>query len=507
MLVWVSRHGIVTVDQIASKFFPTPHGKSAAFQRVRKLCDASPPLLQRDRTHYREPSVLRITTAGAKLADTGLAPARIVHAEVHHALALVDLAEALSAEHPEATLLTERERRADRYRDKRAGKRKTTGRIPERTAAIVALWVAVLSGIGSVVVTAFGVGVSGHVAGVLTFNSHTSGGVVIISAVLAFFVGFGTGFAAVYTSSTLGAVSIVAASLVVGIILGLIFGLVSVAMEWRMLMWRGYRNPSRREWELHLANAMQTVIDNMMLKSLPRIMVMDSPVPQAWTYARTIVVSKGIIEGLDAAELAGVLAHEVTHWKRGDGLALRMLFCLGWPVGILYSIGMFLQGSRFGPSTDAAGMEPTHSSGRSTMSGVTSIVALLGWLLLWPSWLLMRFVVAPATAHDSRFSEYQADAGARVAGLGGGLLRALERLQAWEVPRNAWDAALTASHPATELRIECLEDEKSPPPPDDIEGVSLKQASALGGLILILIAVAISPHVPVWHHSHSSWWW
>jgi hypothetical protein len=122
---------MVTVDQIARKFFPTPQGKSAAFQRVRKLCDSRPALLQRDRTHYREPSVLRITTHGARLTDVGLMPARIVHAEVHHALAIVDLAEELLAEYPKATLLTERERRAERYRDKRAGRRKTTGRIPD----------------------------------------------------------------------------------------------------------------------------------------------------------------------------------------------------------------------------------------------------------------------------------------------------------------------------------------------------------------------------------------
>ena len=27
ILVWVARHGIVTVDQIATKFFPTPQGR------------------------------------------------------------------------------------------------------------------------------------------------------------------------------------------------------------------------------------------------------------------------------------------------------------------------------------------------------------------------------------------------------------------------------------------------------------------------------------------------
>lgn len=131
ILTWVARHGYVTVDQIARKFFPTKQGTSAAYQRVRKLCDASPPLLKRERTHYREPSVLRVTTAGGRLADVGIQPARVIPAEVPHALAIVDLAEALLAEHPEATLLTERERRAERYREKRAGLRKATGRIPD----------------------------------------------------------------------------------------------------------------------------------------------------------------------------------------------------------------------------------------------------------------------------------------------------------------------------------------------------------------------------------------
>ena len=131
ILVWVARHGIVTLDQITAKFFPTPHGKSACFQRVRKLCEASPPLLQRHRTHYQEPSVLRVTTHGARLADVGLSPAHIVPTEVPHALGIVDLTEAILAMYPDATLITERERRAERYRDKRKGLRKTTGRIPD----------------------------------------------------------------------------------------------------------------------------------------------------------------------------------------------------------------------------------------------------------------------------------------------------------------------------------------------------------------------------------------
>jgi hypothetical protein len=91
----------------------------------------TPPLLRRDLTYYKEPSVLRVTTHGARFADAGIGPARFVPNEARHALDIVDLTEELLTSHPEATLITERERRADRYRDKRAGKRKTTGRIPD----------------------------------------------------------------------------------------------------------------------------------------------------------------------------------------------------------------------------------------------------------------------------------------------------------------------------------------------------------------------------------------
>lgn len=135
ILKWVARHGIVTVDQMAAKFFATPQGRSACYQRVRKLCAAAPPLLQRDLAFYRHPAIIRVTPAGARRADVGIAPAHIVPAEIPHALAIVDLAESLLAdllkENKETVLVTERERRAERYREKRAGKRKSTGRIPD----------------------------------------------------------------------------------------------------------------------------------------------------------------------------------------------------------------------------------------------------------------------------------------------------------------------------------------------------------------------------------------
>lgn len=378
------------------------------------------------------------------------------------------------------------------------------------TGLLVSLWIGAFSAIGSIVVTAFGVAISGHVAGVATFTSRTSGGIVFLSAIIAGAVGFGSGFSAAYASSLFGGLSVVAAALFVGIVVGLIFGFVGTAAEPLLLSWRGYRRPSQREWDAHLKGALQTCIDSMQLTSAPHFRIIDSAIPQAWTYSRNIVISKGLLEGLDAGELAGVLAHELTHWRRGDGLAMRMVWSFAWPVAMCYSLGMFLSGARFGPSAAAgaaAGADTPHADAKSTMKGTVTFLGFLGWMLLWPAWLLTRFVVVPATSHDSRSAEYEADAGAAAAGLDGELVRALERMQAFEQARNAWDAALVSTHPPIELRIEALEAQQFSVPTPSVEPVTARRVGYLFTILVVLVGVAISPHIPVYHHPHDNWWW
>jgi Zn-dependent protease with chaperone function len=378
------------------------------------------------------------------------------------------------------------------------------------TGLLVALWIGAVSAIGSIVVTAFGISVSGHLAGVASFTSRTSGGIVFLSALIAGAIGFWTAFTTVYASSWLGGLSVAAAALFVGIVLGLVFGLLGTILEPTLLTWRGYRRPSEREWNRYLSAAMQTVVDNMELRSTPDLRIMDVAIPNAWAYSRTIVLTKGLIEGLDPGEFAGVLAHEMTHWRRGDGLAMRMVWCFAWPVAVCYSVGMFLSGARFGPAAAGAsagsGAQQQHVDARAVTRGATSFLSFLGWMLLWPAWLLTKFVVVPASAADSRRIESEADAGAAIAGLEGGLVRALDKLQAFEQARNAWDAALVATHPPIELRIEALE-EGTYPKPEALSPFTAKRASAMFGALVILAAIAVSPHVPAYHHKHDNWWW
>lgn len=373
------------------------------------------------------------------------------------------------------------------------------------TAAVIALWIAAFSAIASIVLTAFGITVSGQAAGVFAFTSHTSGGVIFLGALVAGAVGFGTAFAAIYTSSTIGAIPLVATALLVGIVIGLVFGLISTVMEPKLLEWRGYRRPSAREKAEHLDEAAAMALGPLGIRSAPYLRIMDSEVPQAWTYTRTIVISKGLLEKLDAEELAGVLAHELTHWRRGDGFAMRMVWCFGWPVGVLYGLGMFLQGARFGAS------EPPHSSGKGTVKGATTFLTFLGWMFLWPSWLLTRFVLVPMTAKDSRLAEYEADAGASAIGLGDGLSRALKEISKWEGNRNAWDAALARTHPPTELRREALDGDRPPEAaitaPTDATAISKENAAWLGIIVLVLAFLAFSHYIPVLHTRPTNPFW
>jgi len=118
ILTWIGRHGIVTADQVAAKFFARDEGavgKWAAYQRLGKLEDLH--LIRRDVVFARWPAVLRLTGTGVRTARSDVAPAKLVHAEVRHSLALVDLTETLLRENPGSGIVTEREIRALRFRE------------------------------------------------------------------------------------------------------------------------------------------------------------------------------------------------------------------------------------------------------------------------------------------------------------------------------------------------------------------------------------------------------
>src|SRR5271165_6362056 len=91
ILAWIGRHGMVTTDQVAGKFFARdegPVGKRAAYRRLAVL--ESLDLVRRDQTPFwRAPWIIRVTQAGADMGEVGVRPARLVEGEVRHAIALV----------------------------------------------------------------------------------------------------------------------------------------------------------------------------------------------------------------------------------------------------------------------------------------------------------------------------------------------------------------------------------------------------------------------------------
>lgn len=102
----------------------------------------------------------------------------------------------------------------------------------------------------------------------------------------------------------------------------------------------------------------------------------DTPVSLAWTVVRNIVVSTGLLSGLGAAERRGVLCHESSQWRRGDGIALRAVWAFSWPLAVTYNVGMALAGARYGTPQSPAELEPKKGSGRTW--GLPSGGRLLG---------------------------------------------------------------------------------------------------------------------------------
>ena len=83
ILAWIGRHGVVTPAQVARHFFTRDGGNVgqwAAYRRLRKLEEVE--LVRQDRTFWCEANVLRLTGAGARLADIDTGPARLVRQSV-----------------------------------------------------------------------------------------------------------------------------------------------------------------------------------------------------------------------------------------------------------------------------------------------------------------------------------------------------------------------------------------------------------------------------------------
>ncbi|HVL63622.1 MAG TPA: zinc metalloprotease HtpX [Actinomycetota bacterium] len=162
---------------------------------------------------------------------------------------------------------------------------------------------------------------------------------------------------------------------------------------------------------------------------MPRLYITPDTQPNAFATGRNpknaaVAVTRGLLDVCDAYELRGVLAHELAHVKHRDILISSVAAAVA--MAIMFIARMAMWGAIFG------------GGGRDNNRG-GNVIGLLAMMILAP---LAAMLIQAAI---SRSREFEADReGARIAGGGEGLARALEKLEAAakRVPMNA--------HPAME---------------------------------------------------------
>ncbi|MGW9635892.1 M48 family metalloprotease [Nocardiopsis alba] len=200
----------------------------------------------------------------------------------------------------------------------------------------------------------------------------------------------------------------------------------------------GARRPSRREAEF-LEPIIARAAARMGLDRRPRLLMDDDREPNAYAGIHHIIVNRGLLEALryDTEAISGVIAHEVAHYKHGDALGLAWNRGIAWPLYLLYELAHRWQASAV----------------------YWTVLLALVRVLLWSVIFTIRFLIMPLNSRHWRRSELRADAEAREAGYGPGLYTALTILgKNFDGARNGWDQSILATHPATELRLELLEE-------------------------------------------------
>jgi heat shock protein HtpX len=187
---------------------------------------------------------------------------------------------------------------------------------------------------------------------------------------------------------------------------------------------------------------------------MPRVYIVDNEQPNAFATGRNpahaaVCVTSGLLRRIDQEELAGVLAHELSHVKNRDTLTMTLTATIAGAVSMLANFAFFFGG-------DSRNRNP---------------LGLIGMLLLTLVAPLAAVLVQVAV---SRTREFEADrAGAELSGRPLWLASALQRMESGAAainnpaadanpatahmfivdPLNDRFSSLFASHPSTEERI------------------------------------------------------
>jgi hypothetical protein len=298
----------------------------------------------------------------------------------------------------------------------------------------LAVWLVVADAVTGAVLSALGSAIGAALAGTGSSAGPGTGAITVAGGALrAAAGGLVSGLAALVGDEPLAFLGALAGGLAVS--MALLAG--SVALEPWLLRISGCRRMSRRE-AARVVPLLQGAAADLGLASLPLLLLAGGDDLRVRVHTRHLVVGRSLLDELGAgptgdASLEAVLCHALHHWAVGDGVGLRWVRCCGLPLVTLYDAGCWMaqQGN--------------------------PLIALAGWIVLWPAWLLVRLVVEPVVALGSRRQEYAADAAVRATGRGDALHRALSLLGELEPGRSGWNRVIAATHPPRELRLEALE--------------------------------------------------
>lgn len=311
------------------------------------------------------------------------------------------------------------------------------------TGLTIALWAALFGAIAGFFIG----GITGTAALTAVVHGGSLGGAGGVTGVVGAILGAGLGaiggFVVVYVTLLFHSVISAIVALVFAGALSAVIAAGSIALEPIGLRARRYRPMSRREAEL-IDPIVADVAGRLGLQRVPPVIIRDGRERGAWSHCRAIVLDRGLLGEVDAGlgppetplrrdELAAIIAHELCHWAEGHLVAARVVWAAALPVVALLNAGMWVT--------------------RRVRAG------WIVWIGLWPSWVVVQWLIAPLASARQRENEYRADAVAATATSPDAMRRALVEVGGQvEDARTGWEAALLATHPPLELRLQALED-------------------------------------------------
>ena len=161
-----------------------------------------------------------------------------------------------------------------------------------------------------------------------------------------------------------------------------------------------------------------------------------------------VIVTSYALDTLPRDELAGVLAHELSHHLGLHTVALTISQWLNLPVLLLARIGVFLQN---------VATAATDTFARDSAS-LTAVGRLIAGVLRAVSWVFLAGLLATNAIANvvGRNAEFQADRRVVEMGFGRPLANALRRVMTTSTPPTRWER-MWYSHPPARLRVVRIE--------------------------------------------------